>query len=59
MPVDGYPPVNVDDTVVELPIVIGEVTAVVIVGVALFTVSGAVADEVEWVASGLYFAVML
>jgi hypothetical protein len=46
MPVDGNPPVNVEDTVVELPIVIGEVTAVVSVGVALFTVSGAVPEEV-------------
>ena len=59
MPVDGNPPVNVEDIVVELPTVIGEVTAVVSVGVALFTVSGAVPEEVLWVASGLYLAVML
>jgi hypothetical protein len=37
IPVDGYPPVSVEDTVVELPILIGEETAVVIVGVALLT----------------------
>jgi hypothetical protein len=59
MPVDGNPPVNVEDIVVELPTVIGELTDVVMVGVALFTVSGAVPEEVLWVASGLYFAVML
>ena len=45
--------------VAELPTVIGELTDVVMVGVALFTVSGAVPEEVLWVASGLYFAVML
>ena len=59
MPVDGNPPVNVEDIVVELPTVIGEVAAVVSVGVALLTVTGAVPEEVLWVASGLYFAVML
>jgi hypothetical protein len=54
IPVDGNPPVSVEDTVVELPILIGEVTAVVRVGVALLTTSAnAVAVEVRWVASPL------
>ena len=42
-PVDGNPPVNVADMVAELPTVIGELTNVVMVGVALVTVTGAVA----------------
>jgi hypothetical protein len=46
--------------VAELPIVIGEVTAVVMAGLALLTVTGAVAvGEAAWVASPLYVAPML
>jgi hypothetical protein len=45
--------------VVELPMLIGDVTEVVRVGVALLTVTGADADEVAWVASPLYIAPML
>ena len=59
MPVDGNPPVSVEDMVAELPIVIGDATEVVMVGEALFTVTGADPEEVLWVASGLYFAVRL
>jgi len=58
-PVDGNPPTNVEDTVVELPILIGEVAAVVRVGLALVTVTGADAIDVAWVLSPLYIAVML
>jgi hypothetical protein len=58
-PVDGNPPVNVADKVAELPTAIGELTEVVMVAVALLTVTGAVPEEVLWVASGLYFAVRL
>jgi hypothetical protein len=38
-PVDGNPPVRVAETVVDPPTVIGEVAAVVIVGVCLLTVT--------------------
>src|SRR5712692_2434648 len=59
MPVDGNPPVNVEDIVVELRTVIGELTEVVMVGVALLTVSGAVAVDVAWLLSPLYITPML
>jgi hypothetical protein len=46
--------------VAELPTVIGELTDVVMVGVALVTVTGAVAvGEARWVVSPLYVAPML
>jgi len=45
--------------VAELPTVIGELTEVVMVGVALVTVTGAVAVDVAWLLSPLYIAPML